>query len=304
MPTTTLLIDFGSFHFRNYAANMRLTSHGEPTGGLYGCLKQLTVMMRNFKPSKVIVCLDSPPYLRKQMYSAYKQKRGTTDSLDYQRLQESKKITLEAFNLYGADIWQVAGMEADDLVAKYTKTVAVDQTSRPSLARDRIVMASSDSDLFQALYTDEVFLLRGIRGKSSDTLYGRSEFLEEYPGMTPENWPFLLCLAGTHNGFPGVKGIGPKTALKILLSDPKHPWKPEYDQIIDETYKLISLPHASCPPPPDRLQLYLGTEGKKSFGISDYCSDYNMHWSEEMQNEWYLLTKRQYLIQNPGVEVN
>ena len=280
-----LVLDFGHFHFRNYAAHQRLSYEGHPTGGLYGTIKQLVAIMEHIRPTDIIVCEDAPPYKRREECPLYKADRGDWNAGEAADLQESKEITLEALDSFGTARWRIPGLEADDLVAACAQYFGGASNDRFS----QVVIASGDSDLFQCL-SPKVALLRK---KSHDDLYGLIDFCEEYKPLTPEYWPYVLCLAGTHNGLPGIKGVGIKTATKAMSKvidqgdsgfDDKL-WKPAYDQAIRDTLRLVRLPHESCPQP-ETVFLDRGPLPFNATRVEAVCMKYGMRWTNAMEHEW------------------
>jgi 5'-3' exonuclease len=71
---------------------------------------------------------------------------------------------------------------------------------------------SNDSDFYQLLLQPNIFLAR------TAGLYGRAQFEKEFIQMHPDEWPRIMALKGSHNGVPGIKGVGGKTALKIVMN--------------------------------------------------------------------------------------
>ena len=275
---TLLVVDYGVVHTRAYFANRPLQYHGKPTGALYGVLKLLTGVIERHKPCEIIVAQDSPPYKRTFIAPQYKADRAPLEKDEMMRMAESKAITLKALLEYGAVCWRVPGMEADDLVARCAQHFGL---FRNAPHFDRVVILSSDSDLYQCL-NERTYMLR--KGASS-VLYGMNDFKREHDGVEPRDWPFVLCLAGTHNGLKGVKGIGPKTAIKLLKSgidDPK--WKQEYNDVIYATYKVVSLPHDDCPDPV--MPLVERDIPPTSVKLEQYLKEYNMKWIPSMDDAW------------------
>jgi 5'-3' exonuclease len=139
----------------------------------------------------------------------------------------------EFLNLLNVVNWKEKGLEADDLIAHCV--------SEYHNKFDRIVIASADSDLIQLLKYNNIFLRKKVKNKY--LLYSRKDFKELYDGMTTSQFVDFLCLTGTHNAVPGIKGLGPKKADKIVKNSVL--WNgiySKYTEEIDLYRKLIGLP--------------------------------------------------------------
>ena len=84
--------------------------------------------------------------------------------------------------------------------------------------------------------------------RKGGVLYDQEAFVAEF-GITPDLWTWVLALTGSHNGVPGIKGVGPKTALKAITSPDftKVPRAIEYAAYIERNVPLIVLPHPDIP---------------------------------------------------------
>jgi hypothetical protein len=132
----------------------------------------------------------------------------------------------------GIEVYKEPGLEADDLIAICCR-----------LFRHhfyRIVIASGDSDLYQLFRYGNVYLRKKIAKKN--VLYGYDDFKKQY-NMTTKQFIRYLCILGTHNGIPGIKGMGLKAALEIAVDDLR--WEILHDHHGEELrlyQKLIRLP--------------------------------------------------------------
>jgi len=72
---TLLLIDFSNTVIRSLAVHQQLSFNDIPTGGLFGFVNQLANVVNMYKPDKILVCKDQPPYYRSKLYPEYKANR-------------------------------------------------------------------------------------------------------------------------------------------------------------------------------------------------------------------------------------
>lgn len=229
---TLLLIDFHNTMIRSLMVNKELSHNGEYTGGLYGVLAQIIAAIPIVKPDEILVCKDKKPYLREKYFPQFKKDReehrpnGGFDF--YTAHKQNTASTLELFQHMEVPVWEIEGLEADDLIA-----FAVD-TFIPLF--DRIVILSNDSDLNQLLFYHNVFFYRNKQ------LFGVDDFKEKYD-IDPLDWVDYTVMVGTHNGIPGVKGIGPKTAAKIIKDRDKFiELEQKYGSDFSKKRDLIILP--------------------------------------------------------------
>jgi DNA polymerase-1 len=195
------VVDAHSLIFQVFhAIRDRMTSpKGLPTNALFGFTRDL-LYLRQRKPDYLLCAFDrDEPTFRSEIYADYKAHREPPppDLVTQVPLIQGMLAPL------GIPVLSMAGYEADDVMA----TLA-----RAASARNiEVILASSDKDLRQ-LISDKVRLYN-LRKKAE---YGAAELYEEW-GVTPEQVVDLQALVGDSvDNVPGVKGIGYKTAAKLL----------------------------------------------------------------------------------------
>jgi len=235
--TNVLLVDYNNTLIRSISVNKHLWGpNGEFTGGIYGVFSQLMLSFRTFKPSHLLVCTDSKPYLREKLYPGFKgdRKHYKDDGFDfYKALYQSTELLTELFELMRIPVWEIPGLEADDLIAFAVQT----------LKYDNCVIKSNDTDLNQLLKYSGVIINK--KGKFSTRLdeYRLEEFKTEFPKLTPVDWVEYTAMVGTHNGVPGIKGIGPATATKYLNNEELYEeFKLKHLDALNQKWDLIKLP--------------------------------------------------------------
>lgn len=225
---TLFLIDWNNLLWRSFHAHSNLSFGGHSTSCLYGVVTQLTKQLSIFKPSQIFVCDDSPPYLRSELFTNFKDGRSKLDPEMYNEFVKSKLDCADFLKLLNIPLVAVPGFEADDLIASMVR----DYSSQ----FDKVVVFSNDDDLFQLLTYHNVVIQR------SKVLYGINEFNTEYTHLDIKDWGKLTALAGSHNNLPGLPGIGPVKAKKILTTGK---WEEVYNknkEILDLYLRLVKIP--------------------------------------------------------------
>jgi DNA polymerase-1 len=200
-PDVLYVVDILSFVFRAYYAIGHLSnSKGAPTGAVLGVVRMLLKLLIERKPAYLAVASDSKgPTWRKQEYPEYKANRQKPP----QDLLDQIPVALHVAGACGIPVLEREGFEADDVIATVTRR-----------ARDaglRTVIVTGDKDLMQ-LVGDGVVVYDTMR----DAVYGPGEVEAKF-GVGPSRLGDLLALMGdSSDNVPGVPGVGPKSAAKLL----------------------------------------------------------------------------------------
>ncbi|GAB6943075.1 DNA polymerase I [Thermus brockianus] len=194
-----LLVDGHHLAYRNFFALKGLTtSRGEPVQGVYGFAKSLLKALKEDGDVVIVVFDAKAPSFRHEAYGAYKAGRAPTPE-DFPRQLALMK---ELVDLLGLERLEVPGFEADDVLAALAK-----KAEREGY---EVRILTADRDLFQLL-SDRIAVLH-----PEGHLITPGWLWERY-GLRPEQWVDFRALAGDpSDNIPGVKGIGEKTALKLL----------------------------------------------------------------------------------------
>jgi DNA polymerase-1 len=197
------LIDGNSFCYRAYYAIKALsTSRGSPTNAIYGFIMMLRKIITEERPKYLAVAFDvKGQTFRHKMFHAYKTQRRPMPEDLIQQLPVIKEI-IKAYNI---EIFEKEGYEADDILA-----TVVEKLKDKDI---EIYLVTADKDTLQLV--DERVKVYNPYSKEA-TLYNRKEVEEKF-GVSPQRIPDILALVGDEaDNIPGIKGIGEKTAQRLL----------------------------------------------------------------------------------------
>ncbi|ATH92109.1 5'-3' exonuclease [Bacillus glycinifermentans] len=208
MKKKLLLVDGMALLFRSFFAtavhrNFMMNDKGVPTNGVHGFLKHLLTAVTAFEPSHVVCCWDmgSKTY-RNDLFKDYKANRGEPPL----ELIPQFDLAKEAARELGVLNIGLAGYEADDCIG----TLA-------ALFRHEadVTIVTGDKDLLQVLEDSvQVALMQKCIGNYK--VYTKESFIEE-TGIEPQALIDIKALMGdSSDNYPGVKGIGEKTAYKLI----------------------------------------------------------------------------------------
>ncbi len=203
-----LLVDGMALLFRSFFATSAMghffpNEAGVPTNGVQGFARHTMTAMSIFKPTHMAVCWDMGAHtFRNDLFDGYKANRPAPP----EELVPQFDMAREVSEMIGWKNYGIPGMEADDLIGSMVKTW--------SDVAD-ITIVTGDKDLLQLLRPGvQIAFMK--RGYSEYDIYTDERFLEEY-GITPIQFIEKKAFTGdASDGYPGVKGIGPKTALTLI----------------------------------------------------------------------------------------
>tara|TARA_B100000530_G_C15934269_1_gene478345 strand:- start:2710 stop:5169 length:2460 start_codon:yes stop_codon:yes gene_type:complete len=201
-----LLVDGLNLLFRAFYSlppGMKSPS-GKPTNALFGFMRTLDSLNKKYQPKTIIVALDSKiPTWRKEEYPEYKAGRQETPEILLEQISYFETFLKEM----GIDCFECPGHEADDVLASLAK-ILLKQNIAPTIV-------SNDKDLLQTIEKG-VSILKSGRSISQIKLVTKKSFFEEY-GFDSSKIPDFKGLVGdSSDNLKGVKGVGEKTAKKLL----------------------------------------------------------------------------------------
>jgi DNA polymerase-1 len=202
-----ILVDGHAIAYRSYYAFIRnplTNSRGENTSALYGFTKVMLQILRGYNPEYLAVVFDSDkPTTRSKIFPEYKANREKMP----EDLARQIPLLHDLVKAFGIFVCAVPGYEADDILATIAGIASKRQID--------VKIVTGDKDLFQIL-SDRVHLIRPGKGANLSDQVG-PEYIQERYGLTPAQITDFLALMGdSADNIPGVKGIGEKTALKLL----------------------------------------------------------------------------------------
>lgn len=200
-----IVIDGNAILHRAYHALPPLTSpDGKPIQAVYGFFSMLLTILIDQKPEFIMVCFDRPkPTFRQALYAGYHEHRPKIADEFVSQIQ----IVHEIVHLMDIPVFELDGYEADDLIG----TISHEKETKDV----QIFIVSGDRDLLQ-LVNEHVWVLAPLVGLKTLTVYDEEKIKEKY-GVTPEQFIDYKALIGdASDGYPGVAGIGPKTAASLI----------------------------------------------------------------------------------------
>ena len=212
-----LLVDGHSLAFRSFYAFSKgvdgglTTKEGFPTSVTYGFLKSLLDNCKNISPEGVCITFDTEkPTFRHELDPNYKANRDVAPDVFFQDIEQLEIILKESLNI---PIFKFPGYEADDLLG----TIANDA----SLKGWCVNILSGDRDLFQLVDDQKdiyvLYMGGGPYSKSGNPILMNEIRVKDKLGVPPERVVDLKALTGdSSDNIPGIKGVGPKTAINLL----------------------------------------------------------------------------------------
>ena len=202
-----IMIDGNNLMFRSYYAtayngNFMNNSKGFPTNALFGFANMINKIINEETPEYIIVAFDKGKTFRHEEYAGYKDGRVETPDELKKQFPKAKEL----LTAMGIKYYEIDGYEADDIIGTFAKFCDDDEDFIGTIV-------SSDKDLLQLLSSDvDIKLL-----KQKDYIRYNEKTFEEAYGIKPINVIDLKALMGDpSDNIPGVKGVGEKTALKLL----------------------------------------------------------------------------------------
>ena len=200
------LIDGMALIYRSFYAfinNPLSTKEGFPTSAIYGFLNSISKILSEESPEYIAIAMDTKkPTFRHEMYDLYKANRKKMpDELSLQ-IPEINKLIEKS----GISLLKKSGYEADDIIATIANSIP------DSL---KLYIVTGDKDIMQ-LVNDNTFVYSPGNKFSGPSVYDTKKVLDKW-GVEPNKICDLLSIMGDgSDNIPGVKGVGPKTASKLI----------------------------------------------------------------------------------------
>ena len=236
-----LVIDGMALLFRSFFATSAMGHYfpnaaGTPTNGVQGFARHTMTATSLFKPSHLAVCWDMSAHtFRNDLFDGYKANRPEPAPELVPQFDMARSVS----ELIGWKNYGIRGMEADDLIGSMVTTWD---------GKADITIVTGDKDLLQLLRPGvQIAFMK--KGYNVYDIYTYERFVEEY-GISPQQFIDTKAFTGdTSDGYPGVKGIGPKTALKLIkeygsvagVIEALHELTPGIRKKIDEDMEMLHL---------------------------------------------------------------
>ena len=205
MADKFLVIDGSSLiHRAFFALPPLMTKQGLHTGAVYGLCNMLLKLLGDLQPTYMAVAFDkSRKTFRTELYADYKGQRKPTPS----ELSEQFPLAMKVLGTMGIPTLELDNYEADDIIGTFAVHTPKDV---------EVIIVTGDRDELQLVDTrTKVYYTK--RGISDIQIFDEAEFAANYEGLVPKQLIELKGLMGdASDNIPGVPGVGPKTALKLI----------------------------------------------------------------------------------------
>ena len=206
-PKRLFLIDGMALIYRAHFAmikNPLITKDGRHTSAIFGFMNSLFKLLRDENPDYIAVVLDcKEPTFRHKLYTEYKATREKMPD----ELVEQLEPLYEVISHTNIPILKKPGYEADDIIGTLVK--------KAEQAELVTYMVTGDKDMMQ-LVSETTFMYSPGNRFNPTTIYDKIKVKEKW-GVGPDGIIDMLALVGdTSDNVPGVDGVGPKTAKKLL----------------------------------------------------------------------------------------
>ena len=194
---------FKAFYATSYTGNYMVNRNGIPTNGVYGFARMVEKIIST-NPKYVIVAFDyGKKTFRNELLDTYKATRKETP----QELVPQFALAREYLTAHNITWYEIEGYEGDDIIG-----TLVDFGEKNNL---KVSVYTGDKDANQ-LISPQTTVYRTVKGVTELDIYNEQTLLDKY-GLKPDQFRDFLGLMGdSSDNIPGIKGVGEKTALKLL----------------------------------------------------------------------------------------
>ena len=194
---------FKAFYATSYTGNYMVNRNGIPTNGVYGFARMVEKIIST-NPKYVIVAFDyGKKTFRNELLDTYKATRKETP----QEIVPQFALAREYLTAHNITWYEMEGYEGDDIIG-----TLVDFGEKNNL---KVSVYTGDKDANQ-LISSQTTIYRTVKGVTELDIYNEQTLLDKY-GLKPDQFRDFLGLMGdSSDNIPGIKGVGEKTALKLL----------------------------------------------------------------------------------------
>lgn len=204
-----VVLDGSNFFWRSFHGNSEyhLEYKGRPTWAVHGSIMSMAYMVRDLRPSHVLVVFDwGGSSYRKDIYNEYKAGRVVSKDGDIELASNQMASTQELLALFNIPVYKEHYVEADDVVAKVCEKFEYFK---------EIILISGDKD-WRQLVNNNIKVVHPSLGQKEQQSWDYDAIVARYE-LPPSRLHELWALSGDKtDNIPGVAGIGEKRALKLL----------------------------------------------------------------------------------------
>lgn len=235
-----MVLDGLNAFIRAFGATPGYNEDGQHVGGITGFLYSVGKVIRDFKPTRCVIIFDGRggSARRKSIYGDYKANRANKSKLrrhdhhdstiddEQESMRHQFSRLVSYLDCLPVTFMAMDGIEADDAIAYLAQMYETECK--------KITIVSTDRDFYQ-LVDDRIQVWSPIKKK----MYDVDAIIEEF-GIHPNNMVLYRAFTGdSSDNIPGVKGIGPKTILK-LIPELANPTEFTLDDLIEKSSKLVT----------------------------------------------------------------
>ena len=194
---------FKAFYATSYTGNYMVNRNGIPTNGVYGFARMVEKIIST-NPKYVIVAFDyGKKTFRNELLDTYKATRKETP----QELVPQFALAREYLTAHNITWYEIEGYEGDDIIG-----TLVDFGEKNNL---KVSVYTGDKDANQ-LISSQTTIYRTVKGVTELDIYNEQTLLDKYGLKSDQFRDFLGLMGDSSDNIPGIKGVGEKTALKLL----------------------------------------------------------------------------------------
>lgn len=194
---------FKAFYATSYTGNYMVNRNGIPTNGVYGFARMVEKIIST-NPKYVIVAFDyGKKTFRNELLDTYKATRKETP----QELVPQFALAREYLTAHNITWYEIEGYEGDDIIG-----TLVDFGEKNNL---KVSVYTGDKDANQ-LISPQTTIYRTVKGVTELDIYNEQTLLDKYGLKSDQFRDFLGLMGDSSDNIPGIKGVGEKTALKLL----------------------------------------------------------------------------------------
>lgn len=255
MKAPLLVLDCHYLCHRAFHVHKNLEWNGVASGVVFGFLKTILTLKKEFQTDRIAFCFEGRNLLRKKIYPEYKAKRVREYSPEeteargdlHRQIQKLAKDYLPRIGF--RNIFQYDGYESDDVMAQICLHLASIGSPR------QIILVTSDSDMYQCL-SDTVSIYDPVKQTIRDDHWFRAKY-----GIRPFKWAFVKSLCGCKtDNVSGIGGVGEMTAVMLVKERLGRKQRMGLTKtqlaVAARNSRLVELPFENCPIPrivPDEI---------------------------------------------------